>query len=273
MNQTILIPHSESENALSENEVLRLELQHLREKNHQLQQELHQMKDFMKAIGHDLGAPINGLEHLLSDFNIPSFTENFIVYYEIYQLSCRLLRDLMENTKAYLNTGNDDPVFTEVDTINLIDSISQVSKVMASSYDIDLKLKITPETPEIIQTDRAKLTRITFNLLSNAVKFSPKGSTINLSTGGNDTNFTLTVEDQGIGIAPDKIHTIFEPGVRLDKSKEGLGVGLHISQRFTSQLNGALKVTSEPKQGSTFTLILPVALPRQTILVRASEIT
>ncbi|MEC5144886.1 HAMP domain-containing sensor histidine kinase [Chitinophaga sp. 212800010-3] len=268
MKQTIEVPHSDC----SEEETLRVELQNLKVENHHLQVELQQMKDFMIAVGHDLGAPLNGLEHLLSDFNIPSFTANFAIYYEIYHLACRGIRDLMENTKAYLSAGNDDPVITSVDTINLIDSISQLSKIIASANDIDLKLKIAPETPETIQTDRAKLTRITFNLLSNAIKFSPKNSTINLSTGGNDTTFILEVKDQGIGIAPEKIHSIFQPGVRLDKSKEGLGVGLHISKRYATQLNGSLQVVSQLKQGSRFTLTLPLAQQPKTIIIGASEI-
>jgi len=120
-------------------------------------------------------------------------------------------------------------------------------------------------TPGLVAlADREKLEQILLNLLSNAVKFTPSGGVITVIAepdpdGG---HVLLRVRDTGIGIAPDKLESVFEPFVQVSTGdnphREGTGLGLAISRDLARGMSGDLTATSEPAVGSTFTIKLPV---------------
>ena len=130
-----------------------------------------------------------------------------------------------------------------------------------------------------VHADRDKLQQILLNLLSNAIKFTPGDGaragriTVGCEVYGRDRDaggvsgsgatVRLTVADSGIGIAANKLGTIFEPFVQVDqrltRDHTGTGLGLAISRDLARGMGGDLVVDSVVDQGSVFTLILPVA--------------
>ena len=99
------------------------------------------------------------------------------------------------------------------------------------------------------------------NLLSNAVKFTEKG-TVSLTVASQpDDGIAFIVRDSGIGIAADQQESIFEAFRQADGTTNrrygGTGLGLSISRDLATLLGGSISVTSEPGQGSVFTLVLP----------------
>jgi signal transduction histidine kinase len=101
--------------------------------------------------------------------------------------------------------------------------------------------------------------QILINLLSNAIKFG-NGKPIQVTcTGLDDGSVRIDVEDHGVGIAPEDIPKIFDEFVQLQKThnEQGTGLGLPISNRLATLLNGRLECRSVPGEGSTFTLTLP----------------
>ena len=120
--------------------------------------------------------------------------------------------------------------------------------------------------PELrVRADREKVQQILINLLTNAVKFTPAGGTVTVSAEPSEdrTRVLVHVADTGIGIAPGKLESIFEPFVQVDtgptRRKEGTGLGLAISRELARAMGGDVTVRSEVGRGSTFTLTLPVA--------------
>ncbi|OWY22388.1 hypothetical protein C7N43_09435 [Sphingobacteriales bacterium UPWRP_1] len=112
-------------------------------------------------------------------------------------------------------------------------------------------------------TDRQMLEKITYNLLSNAHKFTPNGGKITLRIGQTDPNFwTLTVEDSGIGMAPENLPHIFDRFYQTDNSLtrrgEGTGIGLALVKELCQLLNAQISVNSEPGKGTEFTLTFPL---------------
>lgn len=139
-----------------------------------------------------------------------------------------------------------------------------------------LLLPPEPDAPDPAFTgDEERARQILINLLSNAIKFTDAGGKVHVSTCcRTDSPGTTSVEhenaagwacvsvrDTGIGIPADDLERIFEPFVQsdLNPSLPGVGLGLAISRRLAHLMGGDLTVTSEPGQGSTFTLILPLA--------------
>lgn len=113
-----------------------------------------------------------------------------------------------------------------------------------------------------VRADREKLQQILLNLLTNAIKFTDAGE-IRVACPARPGIIAITVSDTGVGIATDKLATVFEPFVQVDqrltRSHEGVGLGLAISRDLARGMGGDLTVESQLGVGSTFTLTLPAA--------------
>ncbi|QKZ14740.1 ATP-binding protein [Spirosoma sp. KUDC1026] len=113
--------------------------------------------------------------------------------------------------------------------------------------------------------DRDKLEKIVVNLLSNAFKFTPKGNEVRMSVHysitGESGMLTLTVQDTGIGIAPEHLARIFERFYQVNgqttRSHEGTGIGLALVNELVKVLKGTIDVVSAQGAGTTFTVTLP----------------
>jgi PAS domain S-box-containing protein len=113
-----------------------------------------------------------------------------------------------------------------------------------------------------VSIDRDKVEQIMLNLLSNAVKFTDSGR-IDVRCVVQDSTFRIDVKDTGRGIEPTLLDTIFEPFMQgdrsLTRSAEGTGLGLSISRQLARAMGGDIRVESEVGEGSTFTVVLPLA--------------
>jgi signal transduction histidine kinase len=122
--------------------------------------------------------------------------------------------------------------------------------------------------------DRGRVRQILINLLSNAVRFSPAGSSIAIEAEsgtppvssaietGDGQYVAIHVVDRGVGIASERIESMFEPFVQAERghrrSRDGTGLGLAISRRLARLMHGDVTVKSKAGEGSRFTLWLPV---------------
>ncbi|MEM9826653.1 MAG: ATP-binding protein, partial [Planctomycetota bacterium] len=167
--------------------------------------------------------------------------------------------------------------------------------------DNDLVFDLADPLPATITTDPARLRQVLINLIANALKFTPGGkvqvkvfldvgdrvddATIppagDRSTGppsepGKASRMVFEVIDNGIGIDAERLKTLFEPFVQADPSIQerfgGTGLGLSITKRLITALGGTISAKSAPKQGSHFTVRLPVDPigPLKTIRMDAS---
>jgi signal transduction histidine kinase len=111
------------------------------------------------------------------------------------------------------------------------------------------------------RADPERLQQILLNLLSNAIKFTPVGGEILVVCGAKPTQMEVRVTDSGVGIPADKLESIFEPFVQLDRGQPagnvGTGLGLAISRDLARAMGGELTAKSTVGEGSTFVLSLP----------------
>lgn len=132
---------------------------------------------------------------------------------------------------------------------------------LAGEKSLGFDVQLQPGTPSMIYTDSQRLEQILKNLLSNAVKFTEKGQVSLVVSRQPGEGIAFTVSDSGIGIAPDQQDSIFEAFRQADGTTNrrygGTGLGLSISRDLATLLGGTINVSSEPGQGSIFTLVLP----------------
>ncbi len=112
-----------------------------------------------------------------------------------------------------------------------------------------------------VHADVDKLQQIVLNLLTNAMKFTPEGGEVALECEPREREVLIHVRDDGIGVPADRLETIFDPFVQVNRSlsrpHEGVGLGLAISRDLARGMGGDLKVRSQVGKGSVFTVILP----------------
>ena len=154
---------------------------------------------------------------------------------------------------------------------------SSLERVAASVLPLAEKKGLTlvasvPEATGILSSDQRRVEQILLNLLNNAIKFTDRGGVtlgVELFESGDPTGTAerqrgvrLRVSDTGIGIKPEDLSKLFQPFRQLDsglqRQHDGTGLGLAICQRLTGLLGGTILVESEPGQGSTFTVVLPM---------------
>jgi signal transduction histidine kinase len=104
--------------------------------------------------------------------------------------------------------------------------------------------------------DQRQMEQVLGNLVVNACQAMNKGGELIISTYPDKEMLAIAVEDTGIGITPENMKKIFEP-LFTTKAK-GIGLGLAVSKKLAEANGGRIEVDSEPGEGSTFTVYLPV---------------
>lgn len=120
----------------------------------------------------------------------------------------------------------------------------------------------TQEEEVIMALDKEKMERVVLNLLSNAIKFSNDGGDIFFNVYIENNELVFYVADNGIGINEEDLEKIFEKFIQVDETmtrkNEGSGIGLSLVKSFVKFHNGKICVESKPRQGSKFTVKLPI---------------
>jgi len=176
-----------------------------------------------------------------------------------------LVNDLLdlaaiESDKVELNTEAVDL------SAGIRDSLD-IMQPLAKQYDIILINKSKDTCAGLyIQADPVRLKQVLLNLLSNAVKYNLEGGSVTVSCDRAEEgdSVRISVTDTGSGIQEADISVLFEPFSRLylqTYANEGTGIGLTISKQLVERMGGQIGVTSEPGQGSTFWITLPLAQP------------
>jgi Histidine kinase-, DNA gyrase B-, and HSP90-like ATPase/His Kinase A (phospho-acceptor) domain len=185
--------------------------------------------------------------------------ENYAEYAQDIANAARHLSELvsdMEDLEAIDRAG-----FTVArDRLELGDLARRVKGLLslkASDHGIVLHAPDAAETVEAIGEFRRVL-QILLNLVGNAIRYAPAGSSVTIQIGRQGADATISVSDQGDGIAPADRERVFEKFERLGRSGDGgSGLGLYISRRLARAMGGELGIGEAPSGGATFTLTLP----------------
>ena len=168
-----------------------------------------------------------------------------------------LLDNLLKWTKS--QTGRLSVVTQDLDLNDIIPGVVDIFEVIAQTKHIKLELQHNDE-PLIVRADNDMLKTVVRNFMSNAVKFSPENSTIEVLMSKEGDFAKVSVRDHGVGIAADRLGSIFHKGETTygTGGEEGSGLGLQLCQDFARKNGGDCMVESVVGEGSTFSVLVPL---------------
>jgi CheY-like chemotaxis protein len=151
---------------------------------------------------------------------------------------------------------------SEVELSSVIQQAVEVARPLLDAAGHKLTIEL-PSEPIYLNADRARLAQVFGNLLNNSCKYTRPEGTVSLSAERLDGEVLVKVTDNGAGIPPDKLDSIFDMFMQVDRSSErsqgGLGIGLTLVKRLTEMHGGSIEAKSEGEgQGSEFIVRLPV---------------
>lgn len=224
--------------------------------------------EFLATLAHELRNPMapirTGLEILRLSHDDPVTMEQTreMMERQTDQL-VRLVDDLLDVsriTRGKLELRKEDVLLTEI-----LNRAIESSKPVIDSF--GHKLTVDIEGPDIsLSADSHRLSQVISNLLNNAAKYTHDGGKIHLSAIRDGDFVSVSVEDNGVGLAPEMRELIFEMFGQVKKeddlSTSGLGIGLTLARSLTEQHGGTISVVSDgPDKGSKFTIKIPANNP------------
>jgi two-component system sensor histidine kinase/response regulator len=228
--------------------------------------------EFLANMSHEIRTPLNGVLGMLGlalDGTLPSELRAWLdTAHTSAAHLLGVLNDVLDLSK--IDAGR---LTLTPEPVPLADLVMDVLRLHASRADekgLELICGVTPDVPEQVLADGLRLRQIVGNLVGNAVKFTAAGEVeVDVAVGksaGDDTSRTreivLSVRDTGIGVAADKLPSLFGVFAQADASITrrygGTGLGLAICKQLATLMSGSIDVASEPGRGTTFTLRVPL---------------
>ena len=217
---------------------------------------------FFANISHEFRTPLtlllSPLEKRLSQAANPNDKEEFSIMHRNASRLLNLVNQLLDLSR--IEAGSLKLRTFQGNLNTFITSISSQFSSMAQSRNIHFEVVSIAHVDAWFDHD--KLEKIISNLLSNAFKFTPSGGSIGIAISIDQDQAKIEISDSGMGIPSDKVERIFDRFYQADDSNirefEGSGIGLSLVKELVELHHGTITVVSKPKQGSCFTLRIPL---------------
>ncbi|WP_406656527.1 PAS domain S-box protein [Methanolobus sp. ZRKC2] len=224
--------------------------------------------EMLKNVTHELRTPLSaviGFSDLLLSETGNEFDDLQRKYLEYIHQSGEHLLSIVNRMLDFANLEYRTSESLELQSVNINNVIHETISIFlakASKKNIQIKA-IVDHNLNTIVADKGKLENILYNLVENAIKFTDSGGNVTVKVNGSNDDIVLfSILDTGIGMAKEKLDTIFEPFIQIDGSISrkygGTGLGLALVKKFVEMHGGHIWVESEPGAGSNFIFDIPV---------------
>lgn len=218
--------------------------------------------EFLATMSHEIRTPLNGVlgmaQAMTADDLAQAQRERLKVIRRSGEDLLAILNDVLDLSK--IESGLLELEISQFDLEHLARGAVATFAHQTHKKGVLFDFEIADAAKGQYLGDPSRLRQLIYNLTSNAVKFTDQGS-ISVSIASHEGGLRLAVADTGCGIAPDKAAHLFDKFVQADGSATrrygGAGLGLSICRELARLMGGDILVDSVPRQGSTFTMILP----------------
>lgn len=237
----------------------------IEQQNDELRATISNRDKMYSVIAHDLRSPMASIRMVLN-LVVASMSPD-IIGPELFELLDKAnkeseeVHDLLDNLLKWTKsqTGRLNVVLQDLDMNDIIPGVVDIFEMIAATKKIKLIYKGT-DTPLMVRADNDMLKTVVRNFMSNAVKFSPEGSSIEITMKAEGDYAKVSVRDHGVGIAAERLGSIFNKGETTygTGGEEGSGLGLQLCQDFAQKNGGDVMVESVEGEGSTFSVLVPL---------------
>ncbi|MEM6284145.1 MAG: ATP-binding protein [Chloroflexota bacterium] len=254
------------ERSLRRSEVLGEKLQEI---NGELESAKHFRGQFLANMSHELRTPLNAIigfsETMLSfpmmydDVELPQAYRNDLnQIYNSGQQLLAVINDILDLSKVDAGKLEVQPERVRIDT--LIDNVMMTAAGLVGNKPIELRRNVARSVPDVY-ADESRLRQVLINLYSNSAKFTDRGS-ITVSTQVMGDNLQISVTDTGEGIREESLESIFDEFSQVESKgrdpRSGAGLGLTISRKLMTLMDGRIRAESVYGEGATFHVLVPV---------------
>ena len=227
---------------------------------------------FLANMSHEIRTPLNGVLAMAEVMSMgelaPVQRDRLDVIRQSGSLLLAVLNDVLDLSK--IEAGKLSLVESDFELAPAMASAAESFRALASQKNLDFQFEVAEAAEGWWFGDADRLKQIVGNLLSNAVKFTPHGSvSTRVDVNPKSGSLRIVIADTGVGIASEKLPTLFEKFTQADNSATrrfgGTGLGLAICRELTQMMGGAIDVASREGQGSTFTVEIPLARGAPTV--------
>jgi len=223
---------------------------------------------FLAKMSHEIRTPLNAVlgisEIQLQNKNLTDeIREAFSRVYNSGDLLLGIINDILDMSK--IEAGKLELIEGDYDVASLINDTVFLNMIKYENKPIEFALGVDEDVPSRLFGDELRIKQVLNNLLSNAFKYTKDGM-VELSVSvekaaENSVTLIFRVKDTGQGMTPEQIERLFDEYARFNleanRTTEGVGLGMSITQNLISIMNGNILVESEPGKGSLFTVRLP----------------
>lgn len=219
------------------------------------------LEQFAYAASHDLQEPLRMVSSyllLLERRNGDDLDEEGEEYLEIAVDSATRMSGMVDGLLRYSRVASSDDEFEPVDLNAVLKDVRKDLRMKIEEHDTEITVGLLPT----VEGDEDQLYQVLQNLLSNAIEYSgDEPPRVHVAAERNGVAWIITVRDEGIGIGPEDVDSIFELFQRVPNREDhtGSGIGLALCEQIVERHGGEIWVDSKPGNGSAFSFTLPAA--------------
>ncbi|QQK78080.1 cell wall metabolism sensor histidine kinase WalK [Salicibibacter cibarius] len=223
-------------------------------------------REFVANVSHELRTPLTTLKSYMEALEDGAIADEDLAprFLNVIQVETdrmiRLVNDLLQLSKMDVQ---EHEIYTERhDLIHWLHHLVDRFEMLVKDRDVSFVRRFS-QGPIQVDMDSDKMTQVLDNIISNALKFSPEGGTITVGAELKENEALIDIQDEGQGIPIKDQHKIFDRFYRVDKARArslgGTGLGLAIAKEMIDAHQGSVWVSSEPGQGTSIKISLPLA--------------
>lgn len=230
----------------------------LRLKNEELEKINQELDRFIYSASHDLRAPLSSLLGLISLAAIEDKKQQYGHFFDLMRTSVNRMDHFIKDIVDYSKNSRLELQIEKTDVREMTNKIFSSLNFMPGAINIEPMVFIDQQTE--LFTDSTRLNIVLNNVIANAFKYHDlrqETPFVEVNAAVNSKEATIVIKDNGKGIDPRYIDSIFNMFFRATEESKGSGLGLYIVKEAVKKLEGEITVESQPRVGTTFTISIP----------------